>query len=82
MEIDAVEERAPDLRLVLLRAFWRAPAGERGVVQMPAAAGIHRRHQLHPRRICNMRVDARHRGAAALERLAERLEALALELRH
>ena len=79
VQIDAVEERPRDARLILLRAARRLAASERGIVEMSAAARVHRRHQLDARGIRHMRVDARDAGAAALQRLAQRLEARALD---
>ena len=51
MQVDAVEQRPGDARLVVLGAFGRAPAGQRGIVEIAAAARIHRRDELHARRI-------------------------------
>jgi hypothetical protein len=82
VQIDAVEQRAGDLRLIVLRAFRRAAAAECGVIEMPATAWVHRRYQLHPRGIRHMRVDPRHRGAAAFQRLAQRFQGGALEFRY
>jgi hypothetical protein len=48
---------------------------------MPAAAGIHRRDQLHPRRKRHVRVGAGDGDGAGLERLAERIEHGTLEFR-
>ena len=80
-EIDAVEQRARELALVVEAAARRAAAGAAGLHQMAAAAGVHRRHELEARRIGDMGIGARHRHAARFQRLAQRLERGAIELR-
>ncbi len=81
MHVDAVEERAGDLRLIFLGTFRCPAAAERGIIQMPAAAGIHGGHQLESRGICHMGVDPGDHGPAAFHRLAQRLQRGAGEFR-
>jgi hypothetical protein len=50
MEVDAVEQRPRDLGLIIGGAARRARAGERRIAEMAAAARVHRRDQLDPRR--------------------------------
>ena len=79
MQIDAVEERTGDLGLIIGGAARGAAAGERGIAQMPAAARVHRRDQLYPRRKGHVGVGAGDADAAGLQRLAERIEHRPLE---
>ena len=81
MHVDAVEQRARDLGLVVLGAFGRATAAERRIVQMTAAAGVHGGDELESRRIGDMGIDPRHHGPPAFERLAQRLQCCAGEFR-
>src|SRR5579883_875176 len=77
MEVDAVEERPRDAGLVIEGAFGRPPAGKRGIVEMAAAAGIHRGDELEARGIGDMMVGAGHGGPPRLDRLAQRFQGLA-----
>ena len=80
MKIDTVEQRPGDFGLVIGSAARRARAGKSRITEMAAAAGIHRRDQLDPRREGDMGVGASNADASALERLAERIEHRTLEL--
>ena len=71
-----------DLALVVGGAARRAAAGERGIAEMAAAARVHRRDELDARREGDMGVGAGDVDFAGLERLAQRIEHRALELRH
>ena len=79
MEVDAVEQRPGDLGLIVGGAARRAAAGERRIAEMAAAARVHRRDQLHPRRKGDVGVGAGDVDLAGLERLAQRIEHRALE---
>ena len=80
-KIDAVEQRAGDPRLIIGGAARRAAAGERGIAEVAAAARVHRRDQLDPRRKGHVGVGAGDADASGLERLAQRIEHRALEFR-
>jgi uncharacterized protein YeaO (DUF488 family) len=79
MEIDAIEQRPGDTRLIIGGTARRAAAGAAGVAQITAFAGVHRRDELDPRGKGNVAVGARHRDLAGLQRLAQRIEHRALE---
>src|SRR5205814_9215254 len=81
MQIDAVEERPGDARLVFLGAARRTTAGTAGLGEIAAAARVHRRDELHARREGDMAVGARDADATGFERLAQRLEGGTVELR-
>lgn len=81
VQVDAVEERPGELGLIIRRAARRAGAGERGVAEVPAAAWVHRGDQLHARGVGDMKRGARDADFAGFERLTQRIECLALELR-
>jgi len=79
MEIDAIEERPRDSSLVIDRAFRRPRARPRGVPQIAAAAWVHRRHQLHPCWIADVRRRPCHHHRPGFEWLAQRIEDAALK---
>ena len=79
MEVDAVEQRSRHPRLIIGGAARRPAAGQRRIAQMAAAARVHRRDQLDPRREGDMGVGAGDADAAGLERLAQRIEHRPLE---
>ena len=79
-EIDAVDERTRQPPLILGGAARAALAHEARLARHAAAARIHRRHQLHPRREGDMRIGPRHADIARFQRLAQRIEHRALEL--
>ena len=81
MQVDAVEQRPGNARLVIGAAFGRARTGLRRIAEITAAAGVHRRHQLKARRIAHMGVGARHHRFAGLDRLAQTVQHAALEFR-
>src|SRR6478609_1559594 len=74
MQVDAVEQRARDSRLIVCGAAWRPAAGKRGVAKMAAAAWVHCRDKLHPRRKGYVRVGASDADTAGLKRLAKRIQ--------
>ena len=82
-EIEAIEERAGKAAEILRHAalVGRALAGVARLVGRAAAAGVHRRDQLEPRRIDDAMVGARDRHFAGLDRLAQAVQDLGLELR-
>ena len=82
MQVDAVDERARNARLVIGGAarIGSAAAGETGFVRPAAAAGIHRRDQHEARRIGDAVIGAGDRDLAAFERLAQRIEHLRAEI--
>ncbi len=74
----------PDSRRLVLGGAARvrpAPAGKAWIAGPAAAARVHRRHQHEARRIGDAVVGARDRDLAGLQRLAQRVERLRLELR-
>ncbi len=81
MNVDAVQERPRQFRLVFLRAFGHAAAGLRRVAQKPAAAGIHRRNELEARGIANMGIGARNHGGTRFDGLTQRIQNGAREFR-
>ena len=68
-----------DPRLIVGGAARRPAAGQRRIAEMAAAARVHRRDQLDPRREGDMGVGAGDADVAGLERLAKRIEHRALE---
>jgi hypothetical protein len=82
MQVDAVEQRAGNPRLIILPAFWRPAAAKRDIRQIAAFAGIHRRDQLDLGGIGDMGVGPRHHRPPALQRLAQRLQRAAREFRN
>jgi hypothetical protein len=80
VEVDAVEQRAGDLGLIVGGTARRAGAGEARISQMSAAARVHGGDQLDARGERHMRVGAGHRHGPGLQRLAQRIEHGALEL--
>jgi hypothetical protein len=71
MEIDAVEQRPGQTRLIVLRTARRPHAGPSGLTEIAAAAWVHRRHQLYPRRIGDMAVGPGDADPPGFERLAQ-----------
>jgi hypothetical protein len=84
MQVDTVEQRTGNARLVIRSAAGIEPAaaGVAGLGGAPAAAWIHRRHQHETRRIGDAMIGARDRDLAGFERLAQRVERLRLEFRN
>ena len=80
-QVDAVEQRAGDARLVVGLAARAARAAVAGFAGHAAAAGVHRRDELDPRRIGHAVVGPRDHAFAALERLAQRIQRLRREFR-
>ena len=83
MQVDAVEQRAGNPRLIIGGAarIGAAAAGKAGLVGAAAAARIHRRDQHEARRIGDAVIGARDRDFAGFQRLAQRVERLRLEFR-
>ncbi len=79
MEVDPVEQRTRHARLIIGGAARRPRAGERRIAEMAAAARVHRRDQLDPRRKGDMGVGPGDADRSGLERLAQRIEGGALE---
>jgi hypothetical protein len=82
VQVDAVDQRTGEPRLIVGGAacIGRALAGESGLVGAPAAARVHGGDQHEARGIGHAVVGARDRDLAGLERLAQRVEHLRLEL--
>lgn len=78
-QIDAVEQRAGDARLIIGGAARGAAARKGGVAEMAAAAGVHRRDELDAGGEGDVGVGARDADRAGFERLAQRIEHRALE---
>ena len=79
MQVDPVEQRAGQPRLIIAHAARIFVAVARRIARIAAAAGVHRRHELHPRRESHMSIGARDIDLAGFERLAQRIEHRALE---
>src|SRR5208283_1334518 len=81
-EVEAVEQGTRKPRLILRRAalVGLAFAGEARRAGVAAAAGIHRRDELKARGIDGAMIGARDRDLPRLERLAQGVERLRLEL--
>ena len=73
-QVEAVQQRAGEAPAIIRRAARRAVAGAVRLVDMAAAARVHRRDQLEAGRIGDMAVGARDRHPADLQRLAQRLQ--------
>jgi len=80
MKIDTVEQRTRKPRLIIYRAA-RCPAA-RGLGEMTAAARVHGRHQLESCRVRYMPLGTGDANATGFERLAQRFECRAVELRN
>src|SRR3546814_8620688 len=76
MQVDAVEQRAGEARLIVDGAARRTAAAHHRIVEMAAAAGVHRRDELHPGRIGHVTVGARDRGMARSEEHTSELQSL------
>jgi hypothetical protein len=78
VQVDAVEQRPRHLGLIIGGAARRAAAGQRRIAEMAAAARVHRRDQLDPRREGDVGVGAgdadacRSRAAGAANRAPAR----------
>ena len=81
LQIDAVEQRAGDARLVALDATAPHAAGIAWLAGAAAAAGIHRGDELNAGWVGDAVIGPRDHGLAGLERLAQRIEHLRVELR-
>ena len=81
MQVDAVEQRAGNARLMVSGAARIKPAaaGVAGLSGAPATARVHRRHQHEARRISDAMIGAGDRHLAGFQRLAQRVERLRLE---
>jgi hypothetical protein len=79
MKIDTVEQRPRHSRLVIGGAARRPAARQRRVAEVAAEARVHRSDQLDPRRRSDVGVGTGDADLAGFERLAERIEHLALE---
>ena len=80
-QVDAITQRAGHPAEVALRHARRAGARPIRRSELPAGARVHRRHEREPRRKRLGPPDAHDRHAPLLQRLAERLEHVAAELR-
>ena len=79
MDVDTIKHGAGDFRLVIGNATRRLVAGERSIVHMPAAAGVHGGDQLEFGRKGHVVIGAADERTARLERLAQGFERLPLE---
>src|SRR3546814_7585542 len=77
---DAVEQGPRQLGLIISGAAGCPAARQRRVAKVAAAARVHRRDQLHPRRKGDMGIGPRDADLARLQRLAQAVEYAALEL--
>ena len=81
MQVNPVEQRPGDFRLIVGGAARRSRTGERGIPQMTTATRIHRGNHLHPGREGDMRIGPRHADFSGFQRLAQRIEHRSLEFR-
>jgi hypothetical protein len=81
MEVDAIEKRPGDPRLIIGGALRGTAAGKRRIAEMPASAWVHRCHELNACGKCHMRIGSGDADIARLERLSERIEYGALKFR-
>ncbi len=80
VQVDAVEQRPGQLGAVALDLFRGAAAAAAGVAQVATGTGVHRRHQLEARREAHLVAGPGDHDMAGLQRLAQDLEDLAVEL--
>ena len=80
-EVEAVDQRARELVAERREPLRRAGALDRRVAAPAARAQVHGSDELEARRVHGLALDAGDRDRAVLERLAERLERRARELR-
>jgi len=80
-QVDAVQERSGDARVVAVDRVRQAGARSRRITELAARARVHRPDQREPGGIRRGRATARDRDAAFLHRLAQRVEDLRRELR-
>ena len=80
LQIDAIEKWSRKPRLVVCGAA-RPPLAGLPRRAAAALAGVHRRDQLEPRRVGDAMIGARDHDLAGLERLAQRIEHVRVELR-
>ena len=71
LEIDAVEQRARNLCLVVCSAARRSRTRPRRVVEIATAARVHRGDELIPRGVIHRGVGVRHHDRPGLERLVQ-----------
>lgn len=81
VDIDPVQKRPGDAGPVALDHDRRAGAGVEGISQIAAGAGVHGRHEHEARRIGKGHERAGDGDATVLQRLAENLQDMFLELR-
>ena len=79
-QVDAVQQRPADATHVALRLARRAAAGAHRIAVPATAAGVHGRDELQPRRVAHRTVGPHDLHGAVLERLAQRVEHVAVEL--
>src|SRR5262249_43720943 len=80
-EVEPVEERSGELVPVVREPLRRAAAPRAGIAAAATRAQVHRPDELKPSREDDAPRDTRDGDVAVLERLAERLERVAPELR-
>jgi len=80
VQIDPVQQRSRDARLIGPHASRRARAAPARISQAPAGAGVHRRDELKASRQADPAAHPRHGDLPVFEGLAQRLEDVALEL--
>src|SRR2546426_1734546 len=80
LDVDAIGQRSGYSPAVARDALGRAAAAAAAVAAMAARAGVHCRHELEARRELHLPRGARNRHATGLDRLAQRLEDVAVEL--
>src|SRR5690606_25730040 len=80
-EVDTVEQRAGQPRLIIGAAAVATRAAMAGLARHAASARIHRRDELELCRVADAAIGARDNALAALERLAQRIERLRRKFR-
>ena len=81
MQVDAVEQRAGEFSAITRNLLGRAPALTACAAQMPAGTRVHCRDQLELGGKFGLPSGARNVNAAVFQRLTQRFEHAAIELR-
>src|SRR5438067_553931 len=81
LDVDAIGKRAGNASAVARNALRRAAAAVAAISAMTARARVHRRDELETRRKLHLPRRPRNGYPAALDRLAQRLEDVAVEFR-
>src|SRR6056297_3165173 len=81
VQVDAIQQRAGDPRLVALNLFRGAAAAPLAIAEVAAGAGIHRRHQLEACRIGDLVARPRQGNLPRFEWLPQHFQTVTAEFR-